>query len=199
LNIPPDYDEKQAQTTIENSTNLKMSRFVLGTYPNGASKGHGWASYSSHSSASAALSSISSSSLFLNNHHLSASFAHPRAFDPRSINTVRSLFVKGLPITFSSSLRSSFSNFVRSNIPSSAACCFKTVSIPNDGYFFYIFVCVYYILSIVISGHVMGHGYIHFVCHTSAELAISSLENKWFEGKLLHFEWVFFCLFFFFF
>ncbi|KAA6393362.1 MAG: hypothetical protein EZS28_011105, partial [Streblomastix strix] len=168
VSLPQNFDQEQARTIIEQSTGIPMSYFVLATYPNGSSRGHGWASYPSHSIAVKALHLITGS--IIGGNTIVAYFARRRAFDPRILSTVRSLFVKGIPLD---TTKSSLTAFVTQRLPHDSLACFKSVNIPID----------------TNTLQPMGHAYVHFRCKESAELGLQSLEGLQFEGKRLHVEW----------
>jgi hypothetical protein len=137
VNIPIHFSEEEAHHDLVLQTKIPIPRFVLGKHPDGRSKGHGWATYPSHTIASQALTLING--LSINSCVLSAQFAFPRAFDPRQINSVRSLFVKGLALDTN---RNSLSKYIVSLLPETAQWCFKTVSIPTDTKRYYIIVII---------------------------------------------------------
>ncbi|KAK2948214.1 hypothetical protein BLNAU_16833 [Blattamonas nauphoetae] len=166
--IPTELNEAKAKAYLEEITSIKTQRFTLGTFPDGGSRGHGWATYSSHTIAVDALQLLGTT--HATDVPLFGYFARRRAFDPRQLDSVKSLFIKGIAAP---SDWQRLHNWIMDLIPLSARPCLKIVMIPTD----------------VKTRQQMGHAYAHFRCKDAAEMALEKLDGAVFEGRRLKVEW----------
>ncbi|KAA6402328.1 MAG: hypothetical protein EZS28_002148 [Streblomastix strix] len=151
VNIPLKLDTHAAQDVFERLSQIKMENFVLSTDFEGRSRGYGWATYQSHSISVFAMKALQGQ--VLDGLQLSVCFARRRQFDPRELEKVRSLFVKGIPLGWTPiQLRSE----VLSILPPDQQQQLRTVVIPND----------------VRTKQQMGHAFIHFETKESAQIAM---------------------------
>ncbi|KAA6385642.1 MAG: hypothetical protein EZS28_018829 [Streblomastix strix] len=208
VNIPQTLNQHAVKDVLEQYTKIPISHFVLATHPDGSSRGHGWASYSTHALAVDALQKLTG--FVFGGSTIVAYFAKKRNFDPRILRRIRSLFIKGIKLTVT---KTELTAFVTSLLPPSALECFKSVNIPLD--MIGNFNAEQRQNELLIQSQLgekqlsqqsqlaigltspfglgthrpMGHAFAHFRCKESAGLALAALEGVQFEGRPLHVEW----------
>ncbi|KAK2944532.1 hypothetical protein BLNAU_20538 [Blattamonas nauphoetae] len=177
INLPFKMTEQQIQEVIESVAEIPVERFVLGKRFDGKSKGFGWATYSTHKqalTAKAALNDYPISERF----KLAVSFARRRGVDPRLVEKIRTLYVKNIPLSISSSaLKELFEQMITQELDRQKLehppLIIDAVIIPHDHK----------------TQLQMNHAFVHFASKDMAIIGYDLLQGYQMDRGSLYVEW----------